>query len=286
MNKLHVQRLLERFLIEDIGDGDLTAESIFPDDQLGSGHFIFKKSGILAGIDLLRETYHLLDPSIYVETHFKDGDFVEEGAVIANVHGPIQSLLSGERVILNLLQRLSGIASLTKHIVYELDDDTIQICDTRKTTPGLRILEKYAVTCGDGYNHRFGLYDGVMIKDNHIAFCGSITEAVQRVREKVGHMVKIEVETETKEQVLEAIEAKVDVIMFDNRTPSEIKEFVKLVPSHIVTEVSGGITPESIVHYRGCGVDRISIGFLTHSVRATDISFLEQKAKFNTTFTH
>jgi nicotinate-nucleotide pyrophosphorylase (carboxylating) len=182
-------------------------------------------------------------------------------------------LLTGERVILNLLQRMSGIATLTHRAVTILNNSHTRICDTRKTTPGLRMLEKYAVVCGGGYNHRFGLYDGVMIKDNHIAFCGSITKAVQAVREKLGHMVKIEVETETKEQVLEAVRAGADVIMFDNRTPDEVREFVSLVPKPIITEASGGITLENLAEYGTTGVDYISLGMLTHSATALDISF-------------
>ena len=170
------------------------------------------------------------------------------------------------------MQRMSGIATVTNACVEALNDPSIQICDTRKTVPGLRMLDKYAVVTGGGKNHRQGLYDGVMIKDNHIAFCGSITKAVQAVREKIGHMVKIEVETESKEEVLEAVEAGADVIMFDNRSPEEVKEFATLVPKTIVTEASGGITLDNLASYSGTGVNNISLGFLTHSVKALDIS--------------
>ncbi|MBO1910976.1 carboxylating nicotinate-nucleotide diphosphorylase, partial [Microvirga sp. 3-52] len=194
------------------------------------------------------------------------------GDKIAAVTGPIAHLLTGERVILNLMQRMSGIATVTNKCVEMLNDPAIQICDTRKTIPGLRMFDKYAVVCGGGKNHRQGLYDGVMIKDNHIAFAGSITKAVQRVREKIGHMVKIEVETETRQEVLEAVEAGADVIMFDNRTPKEVKAFGHDVPESIVTEASGGITLENLATYHGTGVNYISLGFLTHSVKALDIS--------------
>lgn len=265
--------MLQQFFNEDIGEGDLTSESIFPRSMIGEGNFIVKDQGVLAGLELILIGYSLLDSSIDIQLLKRDGDFVEKGERIATVKGPMGQLLTGERVILNLLQRMSGIATLTNQAVTLLDSEYTRICDTRKTTPGLRMFEKYAVRCGGGYNHRFGLYDGVMIKDNHIAFAGSITEAVQSVRAKLGHMVKIEVETENKEQVLEAIAAKVDVIMFDNRSPEEIEEFVRLVPEGILTEASGGITLDVLSDYKNTGVDYISLGALTHSVRALDISF-------------
>ena len=201
-----------------------------------------------------------------------DGDPFQKGDRLAVVRGNVADLLKGERVVLNLVQRMSGIATTTRRAVELLGDVKTRIADTRKTTPGLRMLEKYAVRTGGGFNHRFGLYDGVMIKDNHISFAGSIINAVQRVREKLGHMVKIEVEIETKDQLLEAIEAGVDVIMFDNRSPQEIKEWISLVPDGIVTEASGGITLENLADYKDTGVDVISLGFLTHTVKSLDIS--------------
>src|SRR5690625_3334512 len=221
MNLIKVRKKLESFLLEDIGDADITSASIFPSSQMGKGVFIAKDHGIIAGLQLISEIYSLLDPKILVDLHVQDGDQVKSGEVIAEVSGPTAQLLSGERVILNLIQRMSGIATITRKSVETLNDSTINICDTRKTTPGLRMFEKYAVTVGGGKNHRLGLYDGVMIKDNHIAFCGSITKAVQKVRENIGHMVKVEVETESAEEVLEAISVGADVIMFDNRTPEE-----------------------------------------------------------------
>ena len=272
MNKIKLRKMLEEFFLEDIGELDVTSETIFPLENRGTGVFIAKENGIISGLDLIEEAYHLLDSSIGVELQFSDGDRVSAGDMIAKVSGPIAHLLTGERVILNLMQRMSGIATVTKACVEALNDPSIQICDTRKTVPGLRMLDKYAVVTGGGKNHRQGLYDGVMIKDNHIAFCGSITKAVQAVREKIGHMVKIEVETESKEEVLEAVEAGADVIMFDNRSPEEVKEFATLVPKNIVTEASGGITLENLASYSGTGVNNISLGFLTHSVKALDIS--------------
>ncbi|RCW69789.1 carboxylating nicotinate-nucleotide diphosphorylase [Saliterribacillus persicus] len=282
MNEVKLKALLQSFLIEDIGDGDITSEAIFSDDQNDKGVFIAKENGIVSGLDLIKEVYGLLDNTINVSLFFKDGDRVEAGNKIAEVSGPVIPLLKGERVILNLLQRMSGIATITETCIETLNDPSIQICDTRKTVPGLRMLDKYAVTCGGGQNHRQGLYDAVMIKDNHISFAGSITKVIEITRRKIGHMVKIEVETETKEEVQEAIEAGADVIMLDNRSPEEIKELKKMIPNSIVTEASGGITLNNLAQYRNSGVDVISLGFLTHSVKALDISLQvnEQDKKY------
>lgn len=273
MNKIKLRKQLQEFYIEDLGELDLTSEYIFPLDEVSKGNFLVKKDGVLAGVDIFKEAYALFDPSIEVTLYKQDGEFVRKGDVIASVKGPVAYLLSAERVILNLMQRMSGIATATSEAVRALNSDHTRICDTRKTMPGLRMFDKYAVRCGGGYNHRFGLYDGVMIKDNHITFAGGIKEAVSKVRGQTGHMVKIEVETESKEQVLEAVEAGADVIMFDNRSPEEVSEYVKLVPKGIVTEISGGITLETIGTYRDTKVDYISLGMLTHSVIALDISF-------------
>lgn len=274
MNHILVQKKLKQFLLEDIGEGDLTSEAIFPLTNRGKAHFIAKDHGILAGIHLIHMTYSLLDQTIDVSLFKKDGDIVKRGDIIATVQGPVRHILTGERLILNLLQRMSGIATATYQAVSLIDDNHTRICDTRKTTPGLRVFEKYAVTCGGGFNHRHGLYDGVMIKDNHIAFAGSISKAVQTIKAKLGQMIKVEVETETEEQVIEAIHAGADIIMFDNRSPEEIIELNKLVPKHITTEVSGGITLDSLPLYKNTGVDYISLGFLTHSVQALDISLI------------
>lgn len=270
MLKLH--SLIESFFIEDIGEGDVTTDSIFPTGSKGSIVFLAKEEGVFCGENIITTGFKLLNSEIDVHLNVSDGDFIQIGQKLAIAKGKISDLLKGERVILNLVQRMSGIATLTKKAAETLNSSSTRICDTRKTTPGLRMLEKYAVRCGGGYNHRFGLYDGVMIKDNHISFAGSIKRAVESVRRRVGHMVKIEVETESRQQVMEAVEAGADVIMFDNRTPDEIKELIKLVPSHIVTEASGGIQLDNLADYRETGVDYISIGFLTHSYKALDIS--------------
>jgi len=273
MNALKVRKALESFFLEDIGEKDVTSQLIFPDNLRAKGTFLAKETGVFVGTAVIEQGFRLLDDGIQITLYKKDGDFVEKGEILASVEGPIASLLTAERVILNIIQRMSGIATMTRKAVLALESDHTRICDTRKTMPGLRMFDKYAVVCGGGYNHRFGLYDGVMIKDNHIAFAGSITKAVTSVKEKLGHMVKVEVETETEEQVREAIAAGADIIMFDNRTPEEVREFSKIVPSTIVTEASGGITIENLSNYGGTGVDYISLGLLTHSVKALDISF-------------
>ncbi|EMV4910342.1 carboxylating nicotinate-nucleotide diphosphorylase [Listeria monocytogenes] len=273
MNSILMNQAIQAFLLEDIGQHDISAETVFPRDTMGEGVFLAKETGILCGISIPPKVYELLGGNIQFEAYKKDGDWIQKGDIIAAVTAPVRALLSGERVILNLMQRMSGIASQTNFAVKQLDDSAIRICDTRKTAPGLRAFDKYAVQTGGGFNHRNGLYDGVMLKDNHIAFSGGITSAVSTVREKLGHMVKIEVETETAEQVKEAVQAGADIIMFDNRTPEEIKQLVKLVPPHITTEISGNVTLENIHRYKGSGANYLSLGSLTHSVRAFDISF-------------
>jgi nicotinate-nucleotide pyrophosphorylase (carboxylating) len=272
MNTIKLRSQLEKFFIEDIGEQDITTDLIFTDDTDGEIVFIAKQEGIFCGEEVIQTGFQLLNKEISVHVFVRDGEPIHKGQELAYVSGKIADLLKGERVILNLVQRMSGIATLTRETVNTLDSRHTKVCDTRKTTPGLRMLEKYAVRCGGGFNHRFGLYDGVMIKDNHISFAGSISKAVKAVREKAGHMVKIEVEVETPEQVIEAVNAGADVIMFDNRTPEEMKEFIKLVPPTIITEASGGIQLSNIADYRDTGVDYISLGYLTHSYKSLDIS--------------
>ncbi|MFD2446201.1 carboxylating nicotinate-nucleotide diphosphorylase [Bacillus sp. CGMCC 1.16607] len=272
MNTLKLRSQLEQFFNEDIGDQDITSDLIFSKGVMGEVEFIAKEEGIFCGEDIIKYGYKLLNEQIQVHVNVKDGDFIQVGQILATASGEISDLLKGERVILNLVQRMSGISTITKKAVQEIDSSTTKLCDTRKTSPGLRMFEKYAVRCGGGFNHRYGLYDGVMIKDNHISFAGSITNAVKRVREKLGHMIKIEVEIETVEQLIEAIEAKVDVIMLDNRSPEEIKQWMGYVPEGIITEASGGITLNNLAAYGKTGVHYISLGFLTHSFKALDIS--------------
>jgi len=273
MISIHLKEIIESALKEDIGMGDLTSQSIFNDGQRSKGSYTAKADGVLAGSEAAQIAYDILSKDTKVKWLKKDGDHFKKGEILAEVEGSTQVLLTAERVILNLIQHLSGIATSTDEVIRLLNDPSIMITDTRKTLPGLRAIQKYAVTCGGGQNHRFRLDDGVMIKDNHIKGAGGIAEAIAKVRESIGHMVKIEVETENKAQLLEAIESGADVIMLDNRTPEEVKELVKLIPDDIITEVSGGITPQNIASYRGCNADVISLGWLTHSVKAADISF-------------
>lgn len=274
MNQIKLKTILQSFFDEDLGIGDITSEAIFNKKDIGYGVLIAKEDGVFCGSQVIEIGYKLLNEKISIEFHVNDGDQVKKGEKLATIEGQVRDLLAGERVILNLVQRMSGIATVTKNAVENVIAGSVtKICDTRKTTPGLRMLEKYAVTCGGGYNHRLGLYDAVMIKDNHISAAGGIEKAVAKVREKLGHTVKVEVETECKEDVIAAIRSNVDIIMFDNRTPEEIFEFKKLVPQGFITEASGGITLNDITAYSKTDVDYISLGFLTHSVKALDISF-------------
>jgi nicotinate-nucleotide pyrophosphorylase (carboxylating) len=272
MNGIKLKRKLEEFFLEDLGEWDVSSQTIFDKESRGEAIIVAKEDGILAGVDVIAAGYSLFEQKVDVILKKHDGDVLEKGDIIAEIEGPVSIILSGERVILNLLQRMSGIATLTNKANHLLQSDHTRICDTRKTSPGLRMFEKYAVRCGGGFNHRFGLYDGVMIKDNHIAFAGSILNAVKEVRAKTGHMVKIEVEIETEEQLLEAIEAGADVIMFDNRSPEEVAKFAELTPKHIITEASGGIGLHNLADYRDTKVDYISLGMLTHSYKSLDIS--------------
>ena len=273
MNTLLAKEQIASFLKEDVGTGDLSTDLVFGRELDGTGVFLAKDDGIVAGTEIIALTYSLYTDKVKVTLFKNDGDRVSKGENIARVEGPVFALLTCERIILNLMQLMSGIATSTRKMVDTLDDPTIRIVDTRKTHPGLRMFEKYAVTCGGGFNHRFALYDGVMLKDNHIAFAGGIEKAVALVRSKLGHMVKVEVETETEEQVKQAVKAGADVIMFDNRTPEEIKYLQTLVPKHIITEASGGININSIASFKGCGVNYISVGSLTNGAKPLDISF-------------
>ena len=270
MNPLLLKKQLQDFFIEDIGSGDLSA-SLFEENGEVTATVIAKDKGVFAGGQILTAGYELIDSMVQTNVYVKDGEKVEAGTILAEITGKRQSVLSGERVLLNLLQRLSGIATVTAQAVANTNGIT-RICDTRKTTPGLRMLEKYAVRCGGGFNHRFGLYDTVMLKENHLAGFPSIKEAVKTARQKFGHTVKIEVETETEQQVIEAVSAGADIIMFDNCTPEEIKQRLIQVPPGIITEASGGITIEMINAYSETGVHYISLGYLTHSYKSLDIS--------------
>lgn len=274
MNPILLKKALSDFLLEDTAHQDITSHTLFAKTDETKAIFLAKEAGILSGLAIIQTAYEIIDPNIHVTYLKKDGQHVAPSEVIATVTGSVQAILMGERVILNLLQGMSGIATTTHKAVQTLNSAQTRICDTRKTTPGLRMFEKYAVTCGGGFNHRFGLYDGIMIKDNHIAHHGSIINAVKIAREKIGLMIKIEVETETEEEVLEAVKSGCDIIMFDNHTPEAIIAHQKHVPDTIITEASGGITLETLPTYQDTGVDYISLGFLTHSSKSLDISLL------------
>lgn len=271
MNRLKAEDAIRSFLLEDIGDRDVSSV-LFTEEDRGEAVVRLKQDGVVAGLDCFKWGYHLLDPNIKVESLKRDGNFVKSGEAIVRIQGPVAALLAGERVLLNLVQRMSAIATLTAQCVEALGSTHTRIVDTRKTTPGLRMFEKYAVRVGGGFNHRNGLYDAVMLKDNHIAAAGSITQAVRRVRAALGHMTMIEVEVESLAELQEAIAARPDVIMFDNQTPETMKAWVQLVPEPIRTEASGGIDLNNLAAYRHTGVDVISIGALTHSVHNLDIS--------------
>lgn len=276
MNQLKLKEMLVDFFHEDIGDGDLSSEAIFDRQQQGEFTLYAKEDGIFCGALVIETGFTTFDPSLQVTLFKQDGDALQQGDKIASIHGTMRSLLSAERVVLNLIQRMSAIATATANAIAETAGTDAKICDTRKTMPGLRMLDKYAVRIGGGYNHRSGLYDAIMLKDNHIALAGSITAAVARAKQQIGHTVKIEVEIETKEQLLEAIDAQADIIMFDNRTPEQIMQWLPLVPAHIATEASGNITLQNLASYAQSGVQWISLGALTHSVKAFDISALVQ----------
>jgi nicotinate-nucleotide pyrophosphorylase (carboxylating) len=265
------------FLTEDIGRGDITTQATVPRDIRGTGKFIAKEKLIVCGLEVAEAVFFQLDPeSSELETTFSDGDEVETGATLATLSGFADVLLAGERVALNLLQRLCGIATLTREYVRAIEGTSAKIVDTRKTTPGIRMLEKYAVVTGGGKNHRFGLDDGVLIKDNHIALAGGVKEAVTAAKNSVGHLHKIEVEISNWAQLREAIEAGADIVMIDNQTPEEARKLVDMsrtMNPNVLIEASGGIGLDNVRKYAEAGVDLISVGKLTHSARALDISF-------------
>ncbi|MDQ1559445.1 MAG: hypothetical protein QOD32_2505 [Pyrinomonadaceae bacterium] len=264
------------FLSEDLGRGDITTQSTITRNAHARGRFLAKEPLVIAGLEAAEAVFSTLDSQQQLEAFFSDGDEVEAGKVIARTNGFADVLLAGERVALNLLQRLSGIATTTRQFVQAVEGTDAQIVDTRKTTPGLRMLEKYAVESGGGRNHRFGLDDGVLIKDNHIALAGGVGAAVERARAAVGHLHKIEVEVSNEKDLREAIKSGADILLLDNLTPEETRARVELareLSPQVLLEASGGIRLENVRAYAEAGVDLISVGALTHSARAMDISF-------------
>lgn len=267
-----VDSLLNLAFAEDIGVGDITTESTVSSSIKGIGSIIAKSSGIIAGLPVAEQTFKKSDSELFFHTYVEDGDKVNVGDNIAEVEGSAKSILIGERIALNFLQRLSGVATLTSKFVAAVANYDVKIVDTRKTTPGWRALQKYAVRVGGGHNHRFGLYDGVLIKDNHIVAAGGIRNAIQRARSMAPHTAKIEVEVESIEQVNEALDANADILLLDNMTPNNMTQVVKIVNRRAVTEASGGITIEDVQTVASTGVDLISVGALTHSSMPIDIS--------------
>lgn len=267
-----VDELIELALREDIGSGDITTDATVSPDIDGTGDVIAKDDFILAGLDVARNVFIRLDPQVFFSTTFKDGDSVKKGRIVFSVRGKLSSILKAERTSLNFIQRLSGIATLTRIYVDRLKGSSVRIVDTRKTTPGWRILEKYAVKIGGGSNHRMGLFDGILIKDNHIAACGGIRTAVDSARKRIHHLVKIEVEVTDMAELTEALSAGADVIMLDNMTPDQIRKAVKEINSKALVEVSGGVNLDNLSLLAETGVDFISVGALTHSAKNVDMS--------------
>ncbi|MBC5628597.1 carboxylating nicotinate-nucleotide diphosphorylase [Clostridium sp. NSJ-6] len=274
INYLIVDEIINRALIEDIPYGDITTNSIVSENSLATAKLICKEDGIICGLPIFNRVFELLGEVEFTPL-VKEGEKVSKGMLLGTLNGSTLKILSGERVALNILQRLSGIATITNKYVKEVSGLNTKVLDTRKTTPGLRYIEKYAVKIGGGENHRFSLSDGILLKDNHIAYAGGIKEAINSARNSTSFVRKIEVEVETKEQVIEAIEAGADIIMLDNMTPEMVGDMVKLINKQTTIECSGNITLETIRAYAEAGVDYISSGALTHSVKALDISLKE-----------
>ena len=271
-----INDLIALAFAEDVGDGDHTTLSTIPADAMGRQQLIVKEEGILAGVEMARRVFQYFDPELKMEVFINDGAHVVPGDVAFVVEGKIRSLLQTERTMLNIMQRMSGIATMTAHYQKQLDGLKTKVLDTRKTTPGMRLLEKEAVKIGGGKNHRIGLFDMILIKDNHVDFAGGIPQAVVAAKDyckATGRNLKIEVEVRNTEEIDQALAAGVDRIMLDNFTPERTREAVEHIAGRVEIESSGGITIETLRQYGECGVDYISIGALTHSVKGLDMSF-------------
>lgn len=269
---LGLDELLLAALREDVGTGDITTNCCIPAENRSEAYYLVKEDGVLCGLSVAERVFALLSPAVSVTPLVQDGEKVKKGTVIATVSGPSRAILTGERVGLNLMQRMSGVATMTAKAVSQVAGTRATIVDTRKSTPGLRVLEKYAVRVGGGRNHRFNLADGVLIKDNHIAAAGGIRQAVEAARRASPHVMKIEVETETLGEVRQALDAGADIIMLDNMDVPTMAEAVKCIDGRALTEASGNMGERDLTEVAGTGVDMISIGALTHSVKSLDIS--------------
>ena len=272
LNQFYVDNLIKEAISEDINYIDVSADYLIPENQRNDSYFVAKAEGVLCGLDIAMRVFTLLDDTFTYTVHKNDGDEVKAGDLIVEFNGKTACLLKGERTALNIIQHMSGIATATNKAVKLCEGTNASVTDTRKTLPGLRALQKYAVVCGGGKNHRYNLSDGAMLKDNHIDAGGGITNAVNILRSKLGHMVKIEVETRNFDEVKEAVEAGADIIMLDNMTNAQMKECVEYIDGRAKTEASGNITLDNIAEVAKTGVDIISLGALTHSVKAFDIS--------------
>lgn len=272
LNQFYVDELIKEAISEDINYIDVSADYLIPENQRNDSYFVAKADGVLCGLDIAMRVFTLLDDTFTFTAHKKDGDGVKTGDLIVEFNGKTACLLKGERTALNIIQHMSGIATATNKAVKLCEGTKAQVTDTRKTLPGLRAVQKYAVVCGGGKNHRYNLSDGAMLKDNHIDAGGGITNAVATLRSRLGHMVKIEVETRNFDEVKEAVAAGADIIMLDNMTNAQMEECVKYIDGRAKTEASGNITLQNIAEVAKTGVDIISLGALTHSVKAFDIS--------------
>ncbi len=264
--------LIQLALKEDIGPGDITTDNLVAPETRGKGTIVAKQDLVVAGLQVAEKVFRALEPQIGFDPLFRDGDRIPAGSTVVRIDGTLGALLKGERTALNFLQRLSGIATQAHTFVTEVAGTAVKLVDTRKTTPGWRVLEKYAVRMGGAHNHRMGLYDGVLIKDNHIAVSGGIANAVKKVRQQISHLVKVEVETATFEEVKEALAAGADVIMLDNMDLGQIRQAVRLIDKKALVEASGNVTRGRLNDLAQTGVDLISIGALTHSAVAVDLS--------------
>ena len=272
LNPLLVEDAVRAALLEDLGRaGDITTNATIPAMKQARAVIAARQPGIVAGLDLAKAAFRLLDPALSFETRIADGTAVTPGAILATIEGPARALLSAERVALNFLGRLSGIATLTSRYVAAVAHTKVRIVCTRKTTPGLRTFEKYSVLCGGGFNHRFGLDDAILIKDNHIAVAGGIIPALRAVKAAIGHLVKIEIEVDTLDQLDEVLTEGADVVLLDNMTPARLREAVARVKGRLLTEASGGVTLETVAAIAESGVDMISVGALTHSAQVLDV---------------
>ena len=277
MNKFYVDEIIKTAIDEDVNYLDISSEYIFAPEHRSEAYFLAKADGVLSGIDVAMRVFELLDDTFECTVHKRDGEKIKKGDIIAEFSGSTAALLKGERTALNLIQHMSGIATAANRAAKAVEGTKVSIADTRKTLPGLRALQKYAVTCGGGKNHRFNLSDAAMLKDNHIDAAGGITAAVTALRKKCGHMVNIEVETRNLDEVKEALAAGASIIMLDNMTNDEMSEAVKVVDGRALLEASGNITEENLREKAETGVDIISMGALTHSVKAFDISMKFKK---------